>query len=129
MPDPNYKPLFGVLFDMIGDKDLQMYEEQNSVAGAGEVVTKVWDTAEELGFGKYFLKEPGIQITDDHVPLLKKGLRVIDVIDIQYGPLPAIHDAGTLSNPTYHHTMQDTIDKVSAKSLQIVGDVAVTLVK
>lgn len=129
LPDPNYKPLFGVLFDMIGDKDLQIYEEQNSVDGAGEVVSKVWDTADDLGYAKYFLKEPGLQITDDHVPLLRKGLRVIDVIDMQYGPLPRIHDASTLSNPNYHHTLQDTIDKLSAHSLQVVGDVAVTLVK
>ena len=62
------------------------------------------------------------------MPLLNKGLRVIDVLDIQYGPLPTIHDAFTASSPNYHHTMQDTFDKVSAKSLQIVGDVAVTLV-
>ena len=68
----------------------------------------------------------GHQITDDHVPLLDKGLRVIDVLDIQYGPLPSLHDAYTQSSPNYHHTMQDTFDKVSAKSLQIVGDVAVT---
>jgi hypothetical protein len=40
-----------------------------------------------------------------------------------------MHDAFTQSNPNYHHTMQDTFDKVSAKSLQTVGDVAVTLVK
>ena len=47
----------------------------------------------------------------------------------RHGPLPAGHDAFTPSNPNYHHTMQDTFDKVSAKSLQAVGDVAVTLVK
>ena len=52
-------------------------------------------------------------ITDDHLPLLEKGLRVIDVIDLQY---PA------------HHTPRDLIDMVSAQSLQIVGDVALALV-
>ena len=63
------------------------------------------------------------------MPLLAKGLRVIDVIDYQYGPLPPNANAGTLPTTNYHHTLQDTIDKVSAKSLQIVGDVAVALVK
>ena len=96
---------------------------------APEVVQRVWQAAAELGYSDYFIAQPGIQITDDHRPLQNKGLRVIDVLDIQYGPLPAVHDATTLSNPNYHHTTQDTFDKVSARSLQIVGDVALTLVK
>ena len=63
------------------------------------------------------------------MPFLKKGLHVIDVLDIQYGPLPSNHGPGTPPTTNYHHTLQDTMDKISAKSLQIVGDVAVTLVK
>jgi glutaminyl-peptide cyclotransferase len=129
LPDPNYKPLYGVLFDMIGDADLQIYQEAFSVQYAPEVVQRVWQTASELGYSDYFIAQPGIQITDDHRPLQNKGLHVIDVLDIQYGPLPAVHDATTLSSPNYHHTTQDTFDKLSARSLQIVGDVAVTLVK
>jgi glutaminyl-peptide cyclotransferase len=129
LPSPGYKPLYGVLWDMIGDADLQIYQEANSVQRAPEVVNRVWQTAADLGYGDYFKREVGGGITDDHVPLLDKGLRVIDVIDIQYGPLPPGYNSGTLSNPNYHHTMQDTFDKISAKSLQIVGDVAVTLVK
>jgi glutaminyl-peptide cyclotransferase len=129
LPDPNYKPLFGVLFDMIGDADLQIYQEAFSVQYAPEVVQRVWQAAAELGYSDYFIAQPGIQITDDHRPLQNKGLRVIDVLDIQYGPLPAVHDATTISSPNYHHTTQDTFDKLSARSLQIVGDVALTLVK
>jgi hypothetical protein len=63
------------------------------------------------------------------LPLLDKGLRVIDVIDIQYGPLPANYGPETRSSPNYHHTMQDTFDKISANSFQVVGDVAITLVE
>ncbi len=129
LPSPDYKPLYGVLFDMIGDADLQIYQEANSVQQAPEVVNRVWQTAADLGYDKYFLNEVGMQITDDHVPFLRKGIHVIDVIDMQYGPLPPVHNAFTPSSPNYHHTMQDTFDKLSAKSLQIVGDVAVTLVK
>jgi hypothetical protein len=129
LPSPGYKPLFGVLFDMIGDADLQIYQEANSVQNAPEVVSKVWQTAKDLGYSKYFIPEVGESITDDHVPLDDKGLRVIDVIDLQYGPLPAVHNATTPPNPNYHHTMQDTFDKLSARSLQVVGDVAVSLVK
>ena len=129
LPSPNYKPLFGVLFDMIGDADLQIYQEANSAERAPEVVSRVWQTAADLGYENYFIKDVGQAITDDHMPFLKKGLHVIDVLDIQYGPLPNNYTAGTLPTTNYHHTLQDTFDKISAKSLQIVGDVAVTLVK
>jgi glutaminyl-peptide cyclotransferase len=129
LPSPDYKPLYAVLWDMIGDKDLQIYQEGNSLTAAPEVVTRVWQTAADLGYSKYFLQQPGLTITDDHVPLINAGLRVIDVIDMQYGPLPPGYGPETQSNPSYHHTMQDSYDKVSAKSLQIVGDVALTLVK
>ena len=128
LPSADYKPLYGVLFDMIGDADLQIYKEAFSVQNAPEVVTRVWQTAADLGYGNYFLNDVGDSITDDHLPLQKAGLHVIDVIDIQYGPL---QNKGPMTRPypNYHHTMQDTYDKVSPKSLQIVGDVAMTLVK
>jgi Zn-dependent M28 family amino/carboxypeptidase len=128
-PTADYKPLFGVLFDMIGDKDLQLYQEGNSLQNAPEVVSRVWRTAADLGYGTYFRDQPMTAMIDDHVPLQQKGWHVIDVIDYQYGPVPANAGPNDLPNPNYHHTMQDTFDKLSAKSLQIVGDVAVTLVK
>jgi len=127
-PSPDYKPLYGVLFDMIGDADLQIYQEANSVQRAPEVVRRVWETANELGYGGVFRSQVGLAITDDHVPFLNKGYHVIDVIDLQYGPV-AQSDPFANANPNYHHTMQDTFDKLSAKSLQTIGDVAVTLVK
>jgi hypothetical protein len=128
-PSPTYQPLFGVLFDMIGDADLQFWQEELSVRQAPEVVTRVWTTAKELGYGSYFRDQPMYPVTDDHVPLLKKGWHVMDLIDMQYGVLPKNAGPNDTPNPNYHHTMQDTFDKLSAKSLQVVGDVAVTLVK
>lgn len=119
LPEAGYKPIFGVLFDMIGDADLNIYQEGNSLSQAPEVVNRVWQTASELGYGKYFIASDGGPITDDHVPLLKAGLRVIDVIDINYR---------SPDQQTYHHTTMDTMDKVSVRSLQIVGDVAVKLI-
>jgi glutaminyl-peptide cyclotransferase len=125
LPSPEYRPLFGVVWDMIGDRDLDIYQEGHSVSAAPEVVARVWQTAKELGYERYFIPEVMDAITDDHVPLIRKGLRVIDVIDLNYGP-PT--DNGPLPATNYHHTLQDTIDKISARSLQIVGDVATTLV-
>lgn len=113
LPSPGYKPLYGVLFDMIGDKDLRIPYEMLSFQQAPEVVSRVWQTAADLGHGDVFVQESGGDVTDDHIPLLNVGLRVIDVIDLTY---PA------------HHTPQDTMDKISAKSLATVGDVATALV-
>jgi hypothetical protein len=117
-----YQPIFGVLWDMIGDADLEILQEGYSVERAPEVVSRVWDTAAKLGYQRYFPPRAGTSITDDHIPLLDKGLRVIDVIDIDYLAPPGS------AKPNYHHTPDDTLDKVSARSLKIVGDVAYTLI-
>jgi glutaminyl-peptide cyclotransferase len=114
LPSADYRPIFGVLWDMIGDRELEIYQEGNSMQKAPEVVKRVWDEAADLGYGSYFIPQYRYTVTDDHVPLLRAGLRVIDVIDFEYPP---------------HHTPGDTIDKVSAESLQIVGDVATALVQ
>ena len=125
LPASDYRPLFGVVWDMIGDRDLRIYQEGHSVNAAPEVVARVWQTARDLGYGDVFVAEVIEAITDDHLPLIRKGLRVIDVIDIDYGP-PL--ENGDRPAASYHHTMQDTIDKISARSLQIVGDVATALI-
>ena len=111
---PGYQPLYAVLFDMVGDKDLQVYEEGNSVSFAPEVVQRVWRIAADIGYGKHFIGNLRHTLTDDHVALQKAGIHAIDVVDFDY---------------PYWHTTEDTIDKVSAESLQIVGDVAVALVR
>lgn len=119
LPVPGYQPLYGVLWDMIGDRDLRIPQELNSVRAAPEVVQRVWSVADELGYGHVFVPETGEAVTDDHIPLIAKGLRVIDVIDLDYK---------SATGENYHHTPNDTLDKVSAASLQIVGDVALQLV-
>ena len=124
LPSPDYRPVYGVLWDMIADKDLNIYQEAHSVAAAPEVVSRVWQKAADLGYSRYFIAQGGQEVTDDHVPLLAKGLRVIDVIDLDYGP-PGPNGG---AQPNYHHTLQDTIDKISVRSLQIVGDVALALI-
>ena len=111
---PGYQPLFAVLFDMVADKDQQFYYEGNSQAFAPEVVDRVWRTAAALGYDRTFV--PGVKhtLTDDHVALQQAGIHAIDVVDFDY---------------PYWHTTEDTIDKVTAASLQVVGDVAVALVR
>jgi glutaminyl-peptide cyclotransferase len=113
-PAPGAQPLYAVLFDLVADKDLQIFEEGNSLVGAPEVVELVWNTAKDLGYGGTFVATPKHTLIDDHLELQKVGIRAIDVVDFDY---------------PWWHTKDDTIDKVSAASLQIVGDLAVALVR
>jgi glutaminyl-peptide cyclotransferase len=114
LPEPGYAPVAGVLWDMVGDSIPVFEQEANSVQGAPEVVQRVWSTAQQLGYGDAFTNRQGIAITDDHLPLLRKGLRVIDVIDLDY---------------PWHHRTGDTADKVSQRTLQLVGDVAMAVIR
>jgi hypothetical protein len=115
---PGPKPLFAVLFDMIGDRDLQIYQEGNSLLGAPEVVERVWEAAKIAGYSKVFIAAPRHTLVDDHLPLQQAGIRAIDVIDYDYG-----------NNNSLWHTPDDTIDKLSVQSLQAVGDVGMTVIR
>ena len=97
-----------MLADMIGDKDLDIQRESRSTGWLVDLVAK---SAKKFGYERYFFQseEP---VDDDHLPFVQRGVPSIDVIDLDYGP-----------NNSYHHTAQDTIDKVSAHSLAIDGDV------
>lgn len=111
---PGAPPMYAVLFDLVADRELQIYQEGNSLVGAPEVVSLVWDTAKDLGYGGTFVSSPRHTLIDDHLELQKAGLRAIDVVDFDY--------------PAWH-TPEDTMDKVSAASLQIVGDLAMALIR
>ena len=114
LPIPGYRPAYGVVWDMIGDRDLRIQQEGHSLHNAPEVVERVWTRAASLGYSRHFVPSRGHQVMDDHVPLQRLGWRVINVIDLDY---------------PYHHTTADTIDKLSAESLRIVGEVALALVR
>jgi Zn-dependent M28 family amino/carboxypeptidase len=111
-------PEFAVLFDMVGDRDLHILREGSSVTGAPDVVQMVWALAKRIGHGDIFAALDTGPITDDHIPLQQVGIRAIDIIDLDYGPTNG-----------WHHTVEDTIDKLSAASLQAVGDVGMALVR
>lgn len=113
-PDSASRPIFGVLWDMIGDRDLVIRKEGWSVQRAPEVVERVWAKAAELGHDRVFVQAEQGPVTDDHLPLLDAGFRVIDVIDLDYPD---------------HHRPSDTFDKISARSLSIVGEVAEALLR
>jgi len=110
---PGVRYRYAILFDMIGDKDLRIPQEGNSLIGAPDVVEAVWDAAKDLGYSHIFVPTPGQTVDDDHVPLQQAGIPAIDLIDFEY--------------PAWH-TVDDTIDKVSAESLQAVGAVALEMI-
>ena len=119
---PGSAPLYAILFDLVGDKDLKLLPEGQSLLGAPEVVDLVWTLARDIGHGDVFVNVAGQgpTLTDDHVELQKVGIRAIDVVDFAY-PAPPEN--------RYWHTPADTLDKVSAQSLQVVGDVGMALVR
>ncbi len=104
---------YGILLDMIGDRNLNIPRERNSNVGAPETVDKVWKTAAKLGYGKTFIDTPKYAISDDHVPFLERGIKCIDIIDFDYA---------------YWHTLEDTVDKCSPDSLRIVGETVAEVV-
>jgi len=97
-----------ILADMIGDKDLDIQRESKST---GWLVDLVRQAAHKFGYDRYFFKTEEA-VEDDHLAFVDRGVPSIDLIDLDYGP-----------NNSYHHTAQDTMDKISAKSLTIDGDV------
>jgi glutaminyl-peptide cyclotransferase len=98
-----------ICVDMIGDKSLDIKQETNSSVPLRRLI---WATAADLGYGAYFLNEAQA-IDDDHMPFVKLGVPAVDIIDFDY--------------PAWH-TDDDTMDKLSAQSLEIVGTVVTEVI-
>jgi hypothetical protein len=109
---PGVRPSFGILLDMVGDKELELQKEPYSVRYASDVVELVWSAAAELGVYQ-FTNEMQRAVLDDHLPLNEAGIRTIDLIDFNYP------DASN----RFWHTTEDTPDKCSPESLEAVGKV------
>jgi glutaminyl-peptide cyclotransferase len=117
---PRYRA--GILLDMVGDADLQIYYEENSFKYAKGLVQEVWGIAKELRISEF---EPRIKhtVNDDHMPLNQiAGIPTIDIIDFDYY-------RGSARNKSYWHTTQDTPDKCSGASMVKVGRVLVEWLK
>lgn len=102
-----------IVLDMIGDADLGVVLPANSDR---KLVEKMLKSAEKSGCSQYF-RAGNLEILDDHQPFLQQGIPAIDIIDFEYGPGNA-----------YWHTDADKIDKISKKSLKIIGDCVLRLV-
>ena len=98
------QPRAAIVVDMIGDSDLNIYKERNSNPA---LTDEIWSTAKGLGYQSKFVPEYKHSMLDDHTPFLEAGIPAVDIIDFDY---------------PYWHTAEDTPDKVSAESLQAVGE-------
>jgi glutaminyl-peptide cyclotransferase len=95
-----------VLLDLMGSKDLELGRDTLSTKWLQDIV---WRTAHEVGYGKYFVDRPEGVGSDDHEPFLRAGIDSLDLIQLSTYP--------------YWHKADDTLDKVSAQSMKVVGDV------
>jgi Zn-dependent M28 family amino/carboxypeptidase len=93
-----------VIIDMVGDVDLNIYKEMNSTP---QLASEIWDQAKILGYDGYFIDQSGYSIIDDHMPFLMVDIPSVLIIDLDY---------------PYWHTTEDTADKISARSMKIVGE-------
>lgn len=103
-----------ILLDMIGDRDLDIFYETNSTKS---LMNLVWDTAARIGL-KSILSSYRTAVEDDHLPFLDVGIPSVDIIDLNYGP-----------GNSYHHTLEDTLDKISTESLEKTGKLVLAVLE
>jgi glutaminyl-peptide cyclotransferase len=103
-----------ILEDMIGDADLNIERDTSSTPWLEDLV---YQAATNVGYQSHFFARE-MPVEDDHQPFLQRGVPAADLIDFNYG-----------YNDVFHHTIQDTLDKLSPKSLAIVGTVTLETVR
>ena len=111
-----YKPLFGILLDMVGSPDATFTREYYSTQYAGGFVDLVWGCAA----GSHFVNAAGGAVTDDHVFVNQAGIPCVDIIDMRTGS-----DSGFC--PEWH-TVRDTMDGISAITLAEVGQTLLNVI-
>ena len=107
-----WRPDYGILLDMVGDKDLSLPIERYSWDANREFTQAIWNRAAVLSLAP-FQQRLGAAILDDHVPLIKAGIPMVDIIDFTY---------------PYWHTVEDTVDKCSPKSLEVVAALVISII-
>ncbi len=111
----NYTARFGILLDMVGAPDAVFYKEQFSMQYAANVVQKVWESAEVLGYSRYFINAMGGGIEDDHVEIIR--YLQIPCIDIVHFEPQSEKGFGS-----YWHTLNDNMDNISKDTFKAVGE-------
>ena len=122
--DPNYGfPDYGILLDMVGGKDLVLPTENKSLQYAPGTLAKVFRAGQNLGYKNVFRDDLNFTVDDDHIALNQAGMHVIDLVPFFGNSAPQ-----GISDYTYWHTLQDTVDKCDAATLRIVGETVAEVV-
>jgi glutaminyl-peptide cyclotransferase len=103
-----------LLEDMIGDADLNIDRDRNSTPWLEDMIHQ---SASRLGYQSHFFARTN-DVNDDHMPFVERGVPSADLIDFDYG-----------YDNVFWHTTQDTVDKLSPKSLEIVGTVTLETIR
>jgi Peptidase family M28 len=103
-----------LLADLVGGKNLHLSREANSTKS---YAAQVWKTGQNLGYGDVFVAQQIQGVSDDHLSFISRGVPTVDLIDLDLSDVP------------YWHTPQDTIDKISPRSLAIVGHTLMETIK
>jgi Zn-dependent M28 family amino/carboxypeptidase len=109
-----------VVADMIGWKEMNIDHEENSTPGLLDLLARA---GKDTGHSSYLFRH-SMPIDDDHIPFKERGVPVLDVIAYEYGPYDSAR-----GDYAFHHTDKDTMEKLSAQSLQVSADLFVDLVK
>ena len=115
----NYNARFGILLDMVGAKDATFFYEGYSEQWAKDINRKVWKAANNLGYGRYFVKERGTTVTDDHL-FVYQYARIPTVDIIQYS-----EETGFYEN---WHTLKDDMDGIDRNTLKAVGQTVMEVI-
>jgi Zn-dependent M28 family amino/carboxypeptidase len=106
-----------ICLDMLGDKNLNIMLPYNSTK---HLIDKTIQAAKNVKLDKFVNVEKRFDIRDDHTAFLEAGYPAIDLIDFDFGSRPGLND--------YWHTTKDSIDKISAESLYVSGQIASELI-
>ena len=117
----DYNARYGILLDLVGAPGSTFYQEGISLAYAGTLVEKIWDTAHKIGHAKYFVKEQGGYATDDHYYVNEfMGLPCVDIIN---------YDEDSENGfGKYHHTIKDDMGWIDRETLKAVGETVVAVI-
>lgn len=117
----DYTARFGILLDMVGAPNAVFRKEVFSNRYAGDVVGKIWGTAQQLGYGSYFPNKMGGAITDDHIPVNEdRGIPSVDIIQ---------YDSSTNSGfGSYWHTVNDDMSSINKETLKAVGQTVLEVI-
>lgn len=117
---PGYRAEYGILLDMVGAHHASFYKEYTSMRYSARTVERVWNTARDLGYGKFFINAEGGSVLDDHHSVIERGIPSIDIIN--YDP------ERDLGFAAYWHTHNDTMKNIDRETLKGVGQTVLEVI-